>query len=76
MGSADYDAGLEVLELFEASACRNPRMVGEPHPEMGGLWLFETPYELRRLPRLVLVYDIDDDAGLVQLWNVYRLDNR
>jgi len=74
LGKASYKAGLEVLELFETYALRDPRMAGVQHPTLPGLWLFETPSALKRLPRLVLVYSIEDDEGFVTLWNVYRLD--
>jgi hypothetical protein len=73
LAPAEYDGGLDVLLLFDKYACINPRMAGTQHPELPHLWLFETPPAVSRLPRVVLVYTIEDDEGYVTLWNLYRL---
>jgi hypothetical protein len=70
---AEYEGALEVIGLFEFYATRNPRMVGDQHPLLPHLWLFETPLALSRLPRLVLTYTIEDEAGFVTLQNLQRL---
>jgi hypothetical protein len=43
-----------------------------PHPELEGVWVYETPH-LVRLPSIVIVYTIDDAAGFVDLWNCFLL---
>jgi hypothetical protein len=73
LAPAEYQGAIEVIDLFEIYACRNPRMAGDEHSELPGLWVFETPSALSRLPRLALVYGIDDDDGYVTLCNLYRL---
>jgi hypothetical protein len=73
LGSAEYADALEVLALFDTYAKRNPRMAGEQHPDLPHLWIFETPAALSRLPRIAVVYTIEDDEGFVTLRNLYRL---
>jgi hypothetical protein len=63
---------LEVLDVFELGACRDPRATGEPHVSVSGLWVYEIPY-VARLPLLAIMFTIDDDLGLVILWNVTAL---
>jgi hypothetical protein len=70
---AEYDAGVDLLVLFDEYATLNPRMAGTQHPDLPHLWLFESPSALSRLPRVVLVYTIEDDEGYATLWNLYRL---
>lgn len=73
MGAVDYPAGIEVLDLFTLQAEREPRMPGSPHSALPDLWVFETPSAIKRLPRIAVVYTIDDANGFVDLWNLYRL---
>jgi len=51
----------------------NPRMIGVPHPEIPHLWVYEGP-RLTRFPPIVIVFTIDDEAGMIMLWNVWLLD--
>ena len=69
----EYEAGLEVLSAFEREAKRDPRAAGVEHPALPGLWVAETSSLLRRLPRIVIVYTIEDAAGVVRAWNLFRL---
>ena len=48
-------------------------MAGEEHTELPDFWLFETPQMVARVPRLTIVYTIDDAGGFADLWNLYRL---
>ena len=73
MAPPEYSLGIEILDLFERQAVIDPRMPGEQHPTLPDLWLFETPNAVVRLPRLVVVYTIDDRRGAIDLWNLYRL---
>lgn len=59
--------------MFDQQAVIDPRMPGEQHPVLSELWLFETPGAIVRLPRLVIVYTIDEERGVVDMWNLYRL---
>lgn len=70
---AEYDPFVDLLVLFDQYATINPRMAGSQHPHFAHLWLFESPSALSRLPRVVLVYTIEDEEGYVTLWNLYRL---
>ena len=51
----------------------DPRMAGVEHTELPAFWLFETPQMVARVPRLTIVYTIDDAGGFADLWNLYRL---
>lgn len=64
--SAFHDALLN----FEFGAERDPRAVGVKHPGFPDkeYWVYEVP-RLYRLPRITFLYEIDDDAGVVTLWN-------
>lgn len=73
LGSTEYPAAIEILDSFELVACRNPRALGEQHPNYPEIWVYEPPRAIKRLPRMVLVYTIDDKLGVVRLWNVYLL---
>ena len=65
---------MEVLDTFERLARIDPRLPGIAHAAVSGLWLFEGPTRgISRLPRLVIVYTIDEAEGFVDLWNLYRL---
>jgi hypothetical protein len=74
LGKAEYEAGLEVLDLFEAYALRDPKMAGEPHPTLPTVWVFQTPPSLTRLPQIAVLYTIDEPERYVTLWNLYRLE--
>jgi len=73
LATAEYALGVEVLDLFERQAVVDPRMPGEPHPALPHLWIFETPAAIARLPRLIVVYTIDEAQGVVDMWNLYQL---
>ncbi|MFZ5667165.1 MAG: hypothetical protein ACOY7L_18270 [Pseudomonadota bacterium] len=47
-------------------------MLGVPHPQMNGMYLFEGP-RLARLPAIAILYSIDDDNGVVVLWNCWTV---
>ena len=70
LGNADFKAAIEVLDAFELVACRNPRALGQQHPEYPEIWVYEPPRAVRRLPRIALVYTIDDQRKVVRLWNL------
>lgn len=63
---------LEVLDIFEHGVTRSPRASGEPHVAFPELWVYEIPY-VARLPFLAMIFTIDDDKGVVLVWNVTRL---
>ena len=71
---ADYEAGLEVLELFEQLVAVDPQMPGVRHPTLDDHWVFVTPAAIRRLPKFVITYTIETVDGVVVLWNLNRLD--
>jgi hypothetical protein len=49
----------------------NPRSIGEQHTGFDGTcWVYESP-SISRLPRLYVLYQISDGAGLVWLWNFH-----
>jgi hypothetical protein len=63
---AHSDALWDVLLAFEEAVCVNPRRIGEPHPAFsdGKIWIYESP-PIQRLPRVRILYEIDDDKGIV-----------
>ena len=73
LGALERDAVIDVLDAFEFAARLNPRSLGEPHPNNKEFWTYEPPRTIARVPRMVLVYSIDDDNGVVRLWNIYLL---
>lgn len=48
-------------------------MPGVRHPDNPDLWIFASPANVLRLPRLVIVYTIDAIQGEVTLWNLHRI---
>lgn len=74
MAKSEYQEALEVLALFDAYTRKDPRMAGEPHPNLPTVWVFQTPSGLLRFPQLALLYTIEDGEGMVTLWNLYRID--
>lgn len=48
----------------------NPRIVGEQHPgyPSGKIWVYESP-PVARLPKVSILYEIDDENGVVILWS-------
>jgi hypothetical protein len=58
----------EVLDIFEHGVTRAPRASGEPHVAHPNVWVYEIPY-VARLPFLAMIYTIDDEKGVVALWN-------
>lgn len=62
----------EVLNYFEHVATRDPRRAGVPHPNLEQAWVFEFS-GVQRLPRVVILYRIDDAAGLVIQANIHVL---
>lgn len=73
LGSADYRASIEVLDAFELLVCKDPRAAGQQHRACPDWWIYEAPRVIRRLPRIALLYSIDDEGGFVRLWNVQVL---
>jgi hypothetical protein len=73
LDSASFQSAIEVLDAFELAACRNPRALGQQHPEFPDIWVYEPPRAVRRIPRIALVYTIDDVGGIVRLWNLVLL---
>lgn len=73
LGNIDHEAFVDLLKNFETMAFINPRMIGVPHPEIPHLWVYEGP-RLTRFPPIVIVFTIDDEAGMIMLWNVWLLD--
>ena len=63
---------MDVLESFEDVVCVNPRRNGEPHPAFKGgkVWIYESP-PISRLPRVRILYEIDDANGIVIYWNFW-----
>lgn len=60
----------DILVSFEEAVCVNPRIIGEQHPGFSGgrMWVYESP-PLNRLPKVTILYEIDDENGVVILWN-------
>jgi len=73
LGDVDHEAFLDILKNFETMALINPRMIGVPHPELPNIWVYESP-RLTRFPPIVIIYTVNDDTGMVILWNVRLLD--
>lgn len=71
----DRDGFVDLINSLEFGLTRDPRSVGEPHAGFPGdrIWLVESP-PLRRLPRLCILYEIDDERGIVTLYNFKVLE--
>jgi hypothetical protein len=56
---------------FEDAARVDPRLVGEQHPgfSSGRMWIYQSP-PLLRLPQVEILYEIDDENGVVTLWSI------
>jgi hypothetical protein len=69
---AEDDAFWDLLENLEASLCFDPYSVGERHPAFpnGKCWVWESP-DIERLPKVVVLYTIDDENGRIVLRNFY-----
>ena len=66
---ANIDAFGELLDSLEFALRVDPRICGEPHPSSNGrFWVYEPP-PIKRLPRVFILYEIDEAAGVVTLWN-------
>lgn len=63
---------MDVLQSFDDAACVNPRIIGEQHPDLPGgrFWIYESP-PISRLPTVRILYEIDDDKGIVIYWNLW-----
>ncbi len=68
--TADDVAFIEVLDALELGIKYDPRSVGEQHPAFtsGNYWTYEPP-SIKRLPRVMILYEIIDGERLVLLWN-------
>lgn len=73
VGAHELDTCQELLSAFEVQATADPRRAGEAHAGVPGMWVYQSPRPLGRVPPMVIVYTIDDDEGFVDLWNLYRL---
>ena len=68
-GGAQSDELWDLLLSFDDIVCVNPRRIGEPHPAFvgGKVWIYKSP-PISRLPRVRILYEIDDESGIV----IYR----
>src|SRR5690606_39428809 len=55
---ADNDGFWDVLQSFDDAVCVNPRSVGEPHPKLPNLWVYQSP-PITRIARMFILYEID-----------------
>jgi hypothetical protein len=63
---------LDILDAFEDGVKKDPRSCGEMHPaySKGNFWVYESP-PIARLPKIFMLYEIDDEKGQVKLWNFH-----
>ena len=73
LGDLDHDAFLDVFDSFESLALKNPKQAGVQHPEVEGIWVYESP-NLQRLRSVVIIFTIDDAEGYVNLCNIFPLN--
>jgi hypothetical protein len=68
--AVDNEGFWDVLLSFDDAVRVNPRAVGELHPGFGSgtVWVYESP-PIARLPPVKIVYEIDDEHGVVILWD-------
>ena len=72
LGSVDPLGYEEVLHNFQDLAERNPYMLGLRHGLLDRIWVYESP-ALARLPKVAFAYEIDEERGVVILWNCHLL---
>ena len=65
---AHHDGFWDLLESLQANLTFDPRSAGEPHPHLPGIWVYESP-PVARLPKVFILYTIDDETGIVRLRN-------
>jgi hypothetical protein len=60
----------DLLDYVEDMLLADPRSVGAfvQKSHIGEVWVFETP-PVQRLPKVRILYEIDDHRGVVVLWN-------
>lgn len=60
----------DLLDSFEWAVTRDPKACGERHPNYanGQFWIWESP-PISRLPRVFILYEIDEKNGAVIAWS-------
>lgn len=67
---AHHELFWDLLDNIEEFVAVDPRSFGELHFRRGDreFWIYESP-TLGGRPAVVIVYEIDDENGVVTLWN-------